>query len=133
MKILVVGNGGREHALAWKIGQSPRVERVFVAPGNAGTALDAENVDIAATDVPRLVEFARQNKIDLTVVGPEAALAAGLVDAFQDAGLRVFGPSRAAAELETQQGVLQEPAAPRRRADGRLPRVSRRQGGDHLS
>jgi len=100
MKFLVVGNGGREHALAWKIAQSPRADRVFVAPGNAGTALDAENVDIPATDVPRLVAFARENAIDLTVVGPEAALTAGLVDAMQDAGLRAFGPSRVAAELE---------------------------------
>jgi phosphoribosylamine--glycine ligase len=101
MKILVVGNGGREHALAWKLRQSPRAERVFVAPGNAGTAIDAENVDIPASDVRRLADFARQNKIDLTVVGPEAPLAAGLVDLFQDSGLRVFGPTRAAAELET--------------------------------
>jgi phosphoribosylamine--glycine ligase len=101
MNILVVGNGGREHALAWKISQSPRVARVFVAPGNAGTAVDAENVAIPATDVPRLLDFARQNKIALTVVGPEAALAAGIVDAFQQAGLRAFGPTRAAAELET--------------------------------
>lgn len=101
MKILVVGNGGREHALAWKISHSPRAERVFVAPGNAGTAADAENVSISATDVPKLVEFARQNKIDLTVVGPEAALAAGLVDAMQQAGMRAFGPSRTAAELES--------------------------------
>jgi phosphoribosylamine--glycine ligase len=101
MKILVVGNGGREHALAWKLGQSSRADRVFVAPGNAGTALDAENVDIPATDVKRLLEFARQNQIDLTVVGPEAALAVGLVDAFQQAGLRAFGPSKAASELET--------------------------------
>jgi phosphoribosylamine---glycine ligase len=101
MKILVVGNGGREHALAWKIGQSARVERVFVAPGNAGTATDAENVDIPATDIKRLLDFARQNKIALAVVGPEVPLAAGLVDEFQDAGLRIFGPTRAAAELET--------------------------------
>jgi phosphoribosylamine--glycine ligase len=101
MKILVVGSGGREHALAWKIGQSPRAERVFVAPGNAGTESDAENVAIPATDVPRLLDFARQNQIGLTVVGPEAALAAGLVDAFQDAGLKAFGPSRMAADLET--------------------------------
>jgi phosphoribosylamine---glycine ligase len=101
MKILVVGNGGREHALAWKLGQSPRAERVFVAPGNAGTAMDAENVAIPASDVARLIEFARQNKIDLTVVGPEVPLAAGIVDAFQQADLRAFGPSRAAAELET--------------------------------
>jgi phosphoribosylamine--glycine ligase len=101
MKLLVVGNGGREHALAWKIGQCNRVDRVFVAPGNAGTVEDAENVDIPATDIKRLLEFARQNKIDLTVVGPEASLAAGLVDAFQQGGLRAFGPSRAASELET--------------------------------
>jgi phosphoribosylamine--glycine ligase len=101
MKILVVGNGGREHALAWKIAESPRAERVFVAPGNAGTASDAENVAIAATDVPQLVAFAKQNQIDLTVVGPESALAAGLVDAFQKEGLRAFGPSRTAADLET--------------------------------
>jgi len=101
MKLLVVGNGGREHALAWKLGQSSRADRVFVAPGNAGTALEAENVDIPATDVKRLLEFAQQNQIDLTVVGPEAALAVGLVDAFQQAGLRAFGPSKAASELET--------------------------------
>jgi phosphoribosylamine---glycine ligase len=101
MKILVVGNGGREHALAWKLGQSSRADRVFVAPGNAGTALDAENVDIPATDVKRLLDFAQQNEIGLTVVGPEAALAAGLVDAFQQAGLRAFGPSKVASELET--------------------------------
>jgi phosphoribosylamine--glycine ligase len=100
MKVLIVGNGGREHALAWKIAQSPRADRVFVAPGNAGTATDAENVDIPATDVPRLVQFARDNAIDLTVVGPEAALTAGLVDALGDAGLRAFGPSKVAAELE---------------------------------
>jgi phosphoribosylamine--glycine ligase len=101
MKVLVIGNGGREHALAWKAGQSSRVERVFVAPGNAGTATDAENVDIPPDDVPRLLKFARDNQIDFTIVGPEATLGAGLVDAFQQAGLRAFGPSRAAAELET--------------------------------
>ncbi len=100
MKILVVGSGGREHALAWKIAASPRVDRVFVAPGNAGTAQDAENVDIGVTDFPALIEFARQNAVDLTLVGPEAPLAAGLVDAFQQEGLRVFGPTQAAAELE---------------------------------
>lgn len=100
MKVLIVGSGGREHALAWKIAQSPRADRVFVAPGNAGTASDAENVDMAATDIPRLVAFAKENKIGLTVVGPEAPLVAGLVDALQEAGLRAFGPSRAAAELE---------------------------------
>lgn len=101
MNILVVGNGGREHALAWKLGQSPRADRVFVAPGNAGTASEAENVAIAATDVPALVRFAKQNEIGLTVVGPEASLAAGVVDAFQREGLKAFGPSRTASDLET--------------------------------
>ena len=100
MNVLVVGNGGREHALAWKLGQSSRADRVFVAPGNAGTAVDAENVDIAASDFPRLIEFAKTNDVQLTVVGPEAPLASGIVDAFQDEGLRVFGPSKLAAELE---------------------------------
>ena len=76
MNVLIIGDGGREHALAWKIKQSPRVERVFVAPGNAGTAIDAENVDISPTDFPRLIKFAQQNNVDLTVVGPEAAAVA---------------------------------------------------------
>lgn len=100
MKVLIVGNGGREHALAWKIKASPRVDRVFVAPGNAGTALDAENVDIGATDIPKLVRFARDNRIGLTIIGPEAPLCAGVVDAFEKEKLRVFGPSKAAAQLE---------------------------------
>jgi phosphoribosylamine--glycine ligase len=101
MNVLVVGSGGREHALAWKISQSPRAARVFVAPGNAGTAFEAENIDIPVTDIPRLLDFARQNKVEFTVIGPEAALAGGVVDVFHDAGLRAFGPTRAAAELET--------------------------------
>ena len=100
MKVLVVGNGGREHALAWKIAQSSRVQRVFVAPGNAGTALDAENVDIGVMDFPKLIAFARNEKVDLTIVGPEAPLAAGIVNAFQAEKLRVFGPSKDAAQLE---------------------------------
>jgi len=100
MNVLVIGNGGREHALAWKIAQSPRVERVFVAPGNAGTAEDAENVDISPSDFPQLIKFAKQNHVSLTVVGPEAPLAAGIVDALQAEQLRVFGPSKAAAQLE---------------------------------
>jgi phosphoribosylamine--glycine ligase len=100
MNILVVGNGGREHALAWKLAQSPRADRIFVAPGNAGTHRDAENVDISANDLARLVSFAKQNSVQLTVVGPEAPLAAGIVDAFQSEQLRIFGPSQAAAELE---------------------------------
>ncbi len=101
MKILVIGGGGREHALAWKIRQSPRVTRIYVAPGNAGTARDAENVPIAAEDIPSLVKFAKQEKIDLTVVGPEAALALGIVDAFQNSGLRIFGPTQIASQLES--------------------------------
>lgn len=100
MKVLIVGGGGREHALAWKIGQSPRVEKVYVAPGNAGTALDAENVPISATDIPALIEFAKEKEIGLTVVGPEAPLVEGLVDAMDAEGLKVFGPSKEAAELE---------------------------------
>ncbi|HTQ37529.1 MAG TPA: phosphoribosylamine--glycine ligase [Pirellulales bacterium] len=100
MNILIIGAGGREHALAWKIKQSPRVKRVFVAPGNAGTAADAENVDLSPTDFPRLIRFAKENEIALTVVGPEAPLVAGIVDAFQAEKLRIFGPSKSAAELE---------------------------------
>ena len=100
MNVLVVGNGGREHALAWKIAQSPRVDRVFVAPGNAGTADDAENIDISPSDIRGLIKFAKQNLVALTVVGPEAPLVAGVVDAMQAEQLRVFGPSKAAAQLE---------------------------------
>ena len=100
MKVLVIGNGGREHALAWKISQSPRVTEVYVAPGNAGTAIDATNVLIPVTDQEGLLEFAKANSIDLTVVGPEAPLVDGLVDQFEQHGLKVFGPSKAAAELE---------------------------------
>jgi phosphoribosylamine--glycine ligase len=100
MNVLIIGNGGREHALAWKIRQSPRVKDIFVAPGNAGTAEDAQNVDISPLDFPRLIKFAQQNEVKLTVVGPEQPLSAGIVDAFIDAGLRIFGPSKAAAELE---------------------------------
>jgi len=100
MNILVIGSGGREHALAWKIAQSPLADRVFVAPGNAGTALEAENIDIQADDFRRLIRFAKENKVELTVVGPEAPLCAGIVDAFEEAKLRAFGPSKAAAQLE---------------------------------
>jgi phosphoribosylamine--glycine ligase len=100
MNVLIIGSGGREHALAWKISQSPRADRVFVAPGNAGTDIEGENVPIAVDDFPALIRFARENSVGLTVVGPEGPLAAGIVDAFQAAGLRVFGPNRLAAELE---------------------------------
>jgi phosphoribosylamine--glycine ligase/phosphoribosylformylglycinamidine cyclo-ligase len=100
MRVLVIGSGGREHALAWRLAQSPQIERLYVAPGNAGTAELGSNVPIAVTDIPALVEFARAERVDLTVVGPEAPLAAGLVDAFTAAGLVAFGPTRAAAQLE---------------------------------
>lgn len=100
MKILVIGSGGREHALVWKLSQSPLVEKVYCAPGNAGTAIDAENVNIPPEDVSRLIRFARDNKIDLTVVGPEAPLVAGIADDFRKQDLVVFGPSAAAARLE---------------------------------
>ena len=102
MNILVIGGGGREHALAWKLSQTPVAEKVFVAPGNAGTYAEPglENVPINADDISALVEFATENKIDLTVVGPEQPLVAGIVDRFYDAGLRCFGPSALAAELE---------------------------------
>jgi phosphoribosylamine--glycine ligase len=101
LNILVVGGGGREHALAWKIAQSPRVARVFVAPGNAGTGHENLVTNVAVTAVDELVAFARRESVALTVVGPEAPLAAGIVDAFRAAGLRIFGPTRAAAQLES--------------------------------
>ncbi|MCY6395675.1 phosphoribosylamine--glycine ligase [Actinobacillus pleuropneumoniae] len=102
MNVLIIGNGGREHALAWKVRQSPLVKKVFVAPGNAGTALEEgiKNVAIAATDVPALVAFAKENQIGLTIVGPEAPLVIGVVDAFRANGLKIFGPTQAAAQLE---------------------------------
>ncbi|MFM7845074.1 MAG: phosphoribosylamine--glycine ligase [Planctomycetota bacterium] len=100
MNVLVLGNGGREHALAWKLRQSSRAGRVFVAPGNAGTAIDAENVPIAPTDVAALIQFARQNSIGLVVVGPERPLVEGVADKLRKEGFRVFGPSRNAAQLE---------------------------------
>jgi len=102
MKVLVIGGGGREHALAWKAAQSSRVEMVYVAPGNAGTATEnkLQNIDIGAEDIDALLDFAGKVSIDLTIVGPEVPLVAGVVDRFQAAGLRIFGPSAAAAELE---------------------------------
>jgi phosphoribosylamine---glycine ligase len=101
VNILVIGGGGREHALAWKLARSPRVAKVFVAPGNAGTAMEPELVNVAISAIPDLVAFAKAEQIALTVVGPEAPLAAGVVDAFRGAGLRIFGPTQAAAQLES--------------------------------
>jgi phosphoribosylamine--glycine ligase len=108
MKILVVGNGGREHAIVWKLKQSQSVTHVFCAPGNAGTGLDATNVDIKATDIPRLLKFAQVEKIDLTVVGPEVPLVAGIVDEFMKADLKIFGPTKKAAELEGSKTFAKE-------------------------
>jgi phosphoribosylamine---glycine ligase len=108
MNILVIGGGGREHALAWKLAQSPRVAKVFVAPGNAGTALEPELTNVAITAIPELVAFARQQQVQLTVVGPEGPLAAGIVDTFRDAGLRIFGPTRAAAQLESSKDYAKD-------------------------
>src|SRR3989344_195910 len=102
MKVLVIGGGGREHALAWKIAQSPKVTKVFVAPGNAGSAREkkCENVAVQAEDVDGLLKFAQTSKIDLTIVGPETPLVLGVVDKFKAAGLCCFGPTKAAAQLE---------------------------------
>ncbi|MEY2559940.1 MAG: phosphoribosylamine---glycine ligase [Verrucomicrobiota bacterium] len=108
MKILVVGSGGREHALAWKLKQSPGCDRIFCAPGNAGTAELGDNVAIPASDLPALVRFAKENGIGLTVVGPDDALASGIVDLFEGEGLRIFGPSKSAARLESSKIFAKE-------------------------
>ncbi len=100
MKILVIGSGGREHALVWKIKQSKKAEKIYCAPGNAGISRMADCVDISVTDIKKLLKFAKKEKIDLTVVGPESSLVAGIVDVFEENGLRIFGPSMKAAELE---------------------------------
>lgn len=110
MKVLVIGSGGREHALAWKAAQSPRISRVFVAPGNPGTAREAKihNIAIGATDVEKLLAFAQSENIDLTIVGPEAPLAAGVVDAFRAAGKLIFGPHKFAAQLESSKAFAKD-------------------------
>ena len=108
MNLLVIGGGGREHALVWKLRQSSGVGRIFCAPGNAGTAQISDNVDIPANGLPALIQFARQNKIGLTVVGPDDPLAAGVVDLFAAEGLRIFGPTKAAARLESSKIFAKE-------------------------
>src|SRR4029077_6476805 len=108
MKILVIGSGGREHALAWKLSQSPHAERIFCAPGNAGTAEIAENVSISIGDLETLVRFAKENRIDLTVVGPDDPLAAGIVDLFAAGKLRAFGPTKSAARIEASKIFAKE-------------------------
>src|SRR3954451_8583925 len=100
MKVLVIGKGGREHALVWKLARSPRVERVFCAPGNAGTAADGINVPLDVNEFDKLIRFAKRENVGLTVVGPEEPLVNGIVDAFRKQGLRIFGPSKAAARIE---------------------------------
>jgi phosphoribosylamine--glycine ligase len=108
MKLLVIGAGGREHALAWKLAQSPRVQKVFVAPGNGGTATENGLENLPLSDFSQLIDFCRKEQIHLTVVGPEAPLAAGIVDDFQAAGLKVFGPLRAAAQLEASKDFAKQ-------------------------
>ena len=108
MKILVVGSGAREHTLVWKLAQSPKVNEIYVAPGNAGTARMAHNLNIEATDIQALAVAARSNRIDLTVVGPETPLAAGIVDRFLEKSLEVFGPTQAAAEIESSKVFAKE-------------------------
>ena len=108
MNVLVIGGGGREHALAWKLAQSPRAQHVYVAPGNGGTARDARLSNVALTDPQALADFAEQNKVGLTVVGPELTLSAGVVDVFRERGLRIFGPTRAAAQLESSKAFAKD-------------------------
>lgn len=110
MNVLIVGGGGREHALAWKSAQSPLVDTVYVAPGNAGTSTEdkLENIDISATDIEALLKFAKSKSVELTIVGPEAPLVEGIVDTFQAAGLMIFGPSKAAAQLEGSKGFCKD-------------------------
>lgn len=108
MKVLVVGSGGREHTLVWKIAQSPLVSEIHCAPGNAGIAQLAKCVDIDAEDITTLADYAQHERIDLTVVGPEAPLAAGIVDEFESRNLRIFGPNKAAAEIESSKAFCKE-------------------------
>ena len=108
MKVLVVGSGGREHALCWSIAASPLCDKLYCAPGNAGIAAEAECVPIGAEDGPALVDFARKEAIDFVVVGPEVPLCAGLVDRLDDAGIKAFGPSAAAARLEGSKGFMKD-------------------------
>ncbi len=108
MKVLIIGSGGREHALGWKLAQSPRVQKVYCAPGNAGTAKLGENVDISVGEIPALAAFARREDVGLTVVGPDDSLAAGIVDVFESEGLRIFGPRAEAARLESSKIFAKE-------------------------
>ena len=129
MKLLVIGSGGREHAMAWRLAQTQGMQKVFVAPGNAGTAREAELENVNITDPEALADFAEQNKVHLTVVGPEAPLAAGVVNVFRARGLKIFGPTKEAAQLEfrvDRSACLHRPAGCADRHQGRRP--GRRQG-----
>ena len=129
MKVLIIGSGGREHALAWKLAQSQRVARIYCAPGNAGTAQLGENVAIGADDIPALVSFAKREAIGLTVVGPDDAFAAGIVDAFEREGLRIFGPCAEAARLESSKIFAKEFYATARDSDGGGERILQKPRG----
>ena len=126
MKVLVIGKGGREHSLVWRLHQSQTVQKIFCASGNPGIDQIAQAVPIAPTDVAALVEFAMSNAVDLTVVGPEDPLAAGIVDRFTREGLKIFGPTAAAAQLETSKSFAKDDHARGRRAHRRLRRIRRR-------
>ena len=108
MKVLIIGSGGREHAIAWKVAQSPKLKKLYAAPGNAGISEIAECLDIKATDIPALLSFAKKEKIDLTLVGPEAPLVDGIVDTFEKEGLKIFGPSKAASQMEGSKAFAKE-------------------------
>ena len=108
MKLLVIGSGGREHAIAWKLAQSPKVQKVFVAPGNGGTATESGLENVALSSFPDLISFAKREQVHLTIVGPEAPLVVGIVDAFREAGLKIFGPTRAAAQLEASKDFAKQ-------------------------
>ena len=131
MKVLVIGGGGREHALAWKLAQSPKVQAVYVAPGNGGTALDSRLENVPITDLRQLRDWALKQKIALTVVGPEAPLAAGVVDDFRAHGLRIFGPTQAAARWKAQ-GLLQGLHGAPQDPDGGVRDLQRRRAGPRL-
>ena len=123
MHVLVIGSGGREHAIAWKLRQSDRVSKISIAPGNAGTALadGMQNVDIATDNIDALINFAKENAVELTVVGPEAPLVMGIVDRFQTAGLRIFGPSASAAQLEGSKSFSKADRNPKSREHATKP------------
>ncbi len=108
MNVLLIGNGGREHAIAWKLAQSKNLGKLFIAPGNPGTAKCGKNIPIGANDIPALADFAKQNNVELAVVGPEDPLAAGAVDVFEQTGIKAFGPSKAAAQLEADKGFAKQ-------------------------